>query len=167
MLAPCDARQWSDKQWLRCSGVQHKGGAHAVAVERNPSVQNPEVAQTAVHLHLWRLTTLLKYSQNAKTQIGPTQPWHHRLDVQWEAPVQCPDALDHTGQHFWQMFKGNILTSAWRLTAVNQPQLNSLIKYVWDLWRVLGFHHERRIQTHRAVFLLSRVSDCLVTCQHL
>lgn len=38
-------------------GVQHKGGSHAEAVERNPSVQTPEGAQTVMHTghHLTRM----------------------------------------------------------------------------------------------------------------
>lgn len=44
---------------------------HSVAVVHNPSVPNPEVAQTAMTLHLWRLTPLLK-NKNRKLRPGST-----------------------------------------------------------------------------------------------
>lgn len=78
-VTSCDARRRSDKQWLRCSSVEHKGWSHAVALELNPSVQTPEVAPSVVRLHLWELTRLLRYKRQ-RPHLTPNQE-HEKLLV--------------------------------------------------------------------------------------
>lgn len=73
-------------------GVQHKGGSHAEAVERNPSVQTPEAMHTGQHLTRmfkgniltldWWLTRFLMLQKHDGIRYKFSQAYHRTVPIE-------------------------------------------------------------------------------------